>query len=205
MFTGIVEECGKVKRLTKKGQGLISEIEASQVLKNLQVGGSVAVNGACLTIASLGENFFTADVMTETLTRTNLNQLKKGQLVNLEQALKPDSFLDGHLVTGHVDGTGRIVKRINRGFEAILEIEAPSCVWSYLVSQGSMAVDGVSLAIASVRGKNFRVALIPHTLKVTNLGQRKVGEKVNLEADIIGKYVEKFVKKQASLKGLVAG
>lgn len=205
VFTGIVEECGKVKRLTKKSQGLSLEIGVSEILGSLQVGSSVAVNGACLTVTSLGENFFVADVVTETLTKTNLGRLKKGQFVNLEQALKADSFLAGHLVTGHVDGTGRITKKINKGNEIVLEIEAPSSIWFYLVSQGSIAIDGVSLAIALVKGRSFRVALIPHTLKVTNLGNRKVGENVNLEADIIGKYVEKFVKKETSLKGLIAG
>ena len=186
MFTGIIEEIGKVKALRRGARSFTLEIEASRVLEGTQVGDSIATNGVCLTVTRMDGSGFAADVMPETVERTALKRLQPGSRVNLERALTLNSRLGGHLVAGHVDATGRIAA-------LWLEIEAEPALLRYVVEKGSIAVDGVSLTVARVDGRSFAVSLIPHTQGVTTLHERRVGERVNLESDMLAKYVEKLM------------
>ena len=191
MFTGIIEEIGIVKSVKSK----VINIEANKIFDYLKLGDSVAVNGTCLTISSFSNKIFNADITTETLSRTNLGDLKSGFKVNLERALTLNGRLGGHIVSGHVDGVG-IIKNISKDSEDIeLVIECSANLMKYIIEKGSVAVDGISLTVAKVdNNKNsFSVAIIPHTLKETVLYYKKAGDKVNIENDIIGKYVEKFL------------
>lgn len=191
MFTGIIEEMGIVKSIKSK----VITIEANKIFDDLQLGDSVAVNGACLTVSSFSNKIFNADITSETLSRTNLGGLKSGFKVNLERALTLNRRLGGHIVSGHVDGVG-IIKNISKDSEDIeLIIECPANLMKYIIEKGSVAVDGISLTVAKVdNNKNsFSVAIIPHTLKETVLYYKKAGDKVNIENDIIGKYVEKLL------------
>lgn len=196
MFTGIVEEIGKVKSILRGGKSVILEVEAEKVLRDTKVGDSIATNGVCLTVTFLGNSFFRADVMPETMRRSNLGLLRPGDRVNLERALCLNSRLGGHLVAGHIDGTGRIVD-IQREDNALwLTISAGSDLLRYIVSKGSVAVDGVSLTIAYVDEAVFRVSVIPHTQEETTLTGKHSGEVVNLENDMIVRYVEKLIGKE---------
>jgi riboflavin synthase len=191
MFTGIIEEIGIVKSVKSK----VITIEANKIFDDLKLGDSIAVNGTCLTISSFSNKIFNADITTETLSRTNLGDLKSGFKVNLERALTLNGRLGGHIVSGHVDGVG-IIKNISKDSEDIeLVIECSANLMKYIIEKGSVAVDGISLTVAKVdNNKNsFSVAIIPHTLKETVLYYKKAGDKVNIENDIIGKYVEKFL------------
>ena len=191
MFTGIIEEMGIVKSIKSK----VITIEANKIFDDLKLGDSVAVNGACLTVSSFSNKIFNADITSETLSRTNLGELKLGFKVNLERALTLNGRLGGHIVSGHVDGIG-IIKNISKNSEDIeLIIECPSNLMKYIIEKGSVAVDGISLTVAKVdtNKNNFSVAIIPHTLKETVLYYKKSGDKVNIENDIIGKYVEKLL------------
>lgn len=193
MFTGLVEEVGVVRGISRGRDSARLVVEAPGVAAELKVGDSVAVNGACLTVVEHTPRSFTADVMAETLARTNLGLLEPGDRVNLERALRLGDRLGGHLVTGHIDGVGRIKRRREEDIAVLLEIEAPPEVMRYMVKKGSVAVDGVSLTVADVGRQSFLVSLIPHTAGRTTLGAKKPGEAVNLEADIIGKYVERLL------------
>lgn len=191
MFTGIIEEMGIVKSIKSK----VLIIEANKIFDDLKLGDSVSVNGACLTVSSFSNKIFNADITSETLSRTNLGELKSGFKVNLERALTLNGRLGGHIVSGHVDGVG-IIKNISKNAEDIeLIIECPSNLMKYIIEKGSVAVDGISLTVAKVdtNKNNFSVAIIPHTLKETVLYYKKSGDKVNIENDIIGKYVEKLL------------
>ncbi|MEK7817210.1 MAG: riboflavin synthase, partial [Actinomycetota bacterium] len=159
-----------------------------------EIGDSIAVNGACLTVRELGDGFFEADVMPETLRRTNLGNLKPGGVVNLERALSLSARLGGHLMLGHVDGTGRVVSVRPEGTAVVYTMTASESVRRYILPQGSIGVDGISLTVTELGGENFSVSLIPHTVEVTTLGHNDAGYEVNLEADVIGKYVEKMMK-----------
>ncbi len=192
MFTGIIEEVGKVRSLRRAAQGAIAGIEARSVGAELNPGDSIAVNGACLTVTDRkGENF-SCDLSPETLQRTTLGEARKGMLVNLERPLSLGSRLGGHFVQGHIDGIGRLVSRAAGGDGSVLTFEYPMEIERYLVHKGSVAVDGISLTIAALKGNSFTVAVIPFTLKMTNLGGLRIGSAVNLEVDILGKYVERF-------------
>ncbi len=169
-------------------------IEAPFPLDGTRLGDSVAVNGACLTVVTLEAPFFEVEVSPESLARTTLGQLKVGEKVNLERALKVGDRLGGHLVTGHVDGVGEVLSREERGNFIFFRIRAPESVARYLVEKGSVAVDGVSLTVNRVQGAVFELAIIPHTARLTTMGFRKPGDLVNLEADLLAKYVEKFLK-----------
>lgn len=193
MFTGIIEEIGKVKALRRGARSFTLEIEASRVLEGTQVGDSIATNGVCLTVTRMDGSGFAADVMPETVERTALKRLQPGSRVNLERALTLNSRLGGHLVAGHVDATGRIAARREDDTALWLEIEAVPALLRYVVEKGSIAVDGVSLTVARVDGRSFAVSLIPHTQGVTTLHERRVGERVNLESDMLAKYVEKLM------------
>ena len=199
MFSGIVEEMGVVKSLVRNLAGVRLSILASTVLKDLQPGESVSVSGACLTAAEVGEADFSVDVSVETLDVTTLGTLTAGAAVNLEQALKLNDRLGGHLVTGHVDGTGILRERTQEGNTLLLTFEVPEPVLRYCIPKGSITVDGVSLTINSVLENGISVAIIPHTAKVTTLGIKQSGDAVNLESDLIGKYVERLLQNSGKL------
>lgn len=199
MFSGIVEEMGVVKSLVRGLAGARLSILAGAVLKDLQLGESVSVSGACLTAAEIGETDFAVDVSVETLAVTTLGTLTAGAAVNLERALKLNDRLDGHLVAGHVDGTGILRERTQTGNTILLTLEVPEPILRYCISKGSITVDGVSLTINSVSEKGVSVAIIPHTAKVTTLGIKQPGDAVNLESDLIGKYVERLLQSSGRL------
>lgn len=193
MFTGIIEEIGKVTQIQKGTHSAILQIQAKIVLEQLKIGDSVAVNGVCLTVTSISSHSFTADVMHETLNRSALSGLTCGSSVNLERAMPANGRFDGHIVAGHVDGIGKVMQ-IRRDDNAVwFTIQANSSIMHYIVEKGSIAIDGISLTVAILSADFFCVSVIPHTAKVTTLGMRKIGDTVNLENDIIGKYVEKFL------------
>jgi len=193
MFTGIVEEMGTINKVDVKGVNPYLEIQAEKVLSDMKIGDSVSVNGACLTVISYDTDSFKAEVMPETLRKTGLSLLKRGDRVNLERALSLKDRLGGHLVTGHIDGVGKISKKYPEGNALIVEIESPSEVLKYIIPKGSIAVDGISLTVADVKESGFTLSLIPHTAEYTTLSLKGSGDYVNLEGDLIGKYVERFV------------
>ncbi len=194
MFTGIVEEMGAVERIQRGAHSAVVQIRARTVLEDLKIGDSVAVNGVCLTVVALQKNGFSADVMHETLDRSTLSALRPGSPVNLERAMAANSRFGGHIVAGHVDGAGTVAG-LRRDDNAVwYTIQAPPQVLRYVVEKGSIAVDGISLTVAQVGKDWFSVSVIPHTAAVTALGQRRTGDQVNLECDIVGKYVEKLLQ-----------
>ena len=200
MFTGIIEELGTVERVTRGRVSAILSIRAEAILSDLKIGDSVAVNGVCLTATSLTGHGFTADVMHETLDRSSLAGLGPGSPVNLERAMAADGRFGGHIVAGHVDGVGTIAA-IEQDDNAIwFTITAPEQVLRYVVEKGSIAIDGISLTVARVEPDRFAVSVIPHTAAVTLLGRRRTGDRVNLESDIIGKYVERLLRPTPELK-----
>lgn len=199
MFTGIVEEIGVVKALESGLAGTRLTILASTVMETLTVGASVSVNGACLTVVAVGDREFSAEVSRETLSVTALGRLITSAPVNLERALKINERIDGHLVSGHVDGVGTLTSRRQEGNAIVLRIEAPKEVLRYCVPKGSITVDGASLTINELNDRSFSVAIIPHTAKMTTLGVKQAGEAVNLEADLIGKYVERLLQERGDL------
>ena len=194
MFTGIIEEMGTVRRLNQSPNRCELELSASKVLEGTQIGDSIAVNGVCLTVIRLGEEHFTADVMPETLRRSNLGQLKPGSKVNLERAMAANGRFGGHIVAGHIDGTGKILAMQPEGNAVLVTISATPELLRYVVEKGSIAIDGISLTVAMVSHTDFTVSLIPHTGEETTLLKHRPGEIVNLETDIIGKYVEKLMQ-----------
>lgn len=194
MFTGIVEECGTVLGVLKNGVSGSVQIQASTVLEGTKTGDSIAVNGVCLTVTKLTKSSFTADVMAETFRRTNLGNLGKNSRVNLERAMAANGRFGGHIVSGHIDGTG-IISRIKEEGNAVwIYISAPQSILNLIVEKGSVAVDGISLTVAAVSDKEFAVSVIPHTRENTALSGKKTGAVVNLENDIIGKYVQKLTR-----------
>jgi riboflavin synthase len=199
MFTGIVEELGTVAALEDQGDALRLTIAASTVLEDVKHGDSIAVNGCCLTVAALstgspGEpRTWTADLMQETLDRTSLRGVGPGDVVNLERAVTPQTRLGGHLVQGHVDGVGRLLRRTPSEHWEVVEISLPPELARHVVEKGSIAVDGISLTVVAVGADSFTVSLIPETLARTTLGRREVGDPVNLETDLIAKHVEKLL------------
>ena len=203
MFTGIIEEVGAVKSMTDSGSSFRLGVQCLKVSAEVSHGDSVAVNGICLTVteAEPGLQFF-CDAVKETVQRTTISAWKKGTALNLEQALMPDSRMGGHIVQGHVDGTASVAKKLeNRtGMEIYFEFQKE--YGAYLVSKGSVCIDGVSLTIAEISGNRFRVALVPFTLENTTLGSKKAGDQVNIETDIIGRYVEKFLARGQGTGGM---
>lgn len=195
MFTGIIEEVGYVKSLHRGDKSFTLEVEAKKVLEGTLVGDSIATNGVCLTVTSLTGHGFTADVMPETVSRTALGELVSGSPVNLERALSLQTRLGGHIVSGHIDGTGRIADRRQDDTALWLTIECDSKLLRYIIEKGSVTLQGVSLTVARVDARSFAVSLIPHTQAATTLHQAKVGDLVNIENDIIAKYVEKLLGK----------
>ena len=195
MFTGIVEELGVVEALEDQGDALRLTVRGPHVTVDAGLGDSIAVNGCCLTVAERAGETFTADVMRETLDKTSLGALEPGARVNLERAVTPTSRLGGHIVQGHVDGTGRVVRRTPSEHWEVVEVTVPPALAHYLVAKGSITVDGVSLTVVDVDDVTgtFTVSLIPETLARTTLGLKQPGEPVNLEVDVIAKYVERLV------------
>ena len=193
MFTGIVEEIGSIKQIQNGEKSSVLTIKASKVLENTQLGDSIAVNGICLTVTSMGADCFTADVMAETMRRTNLGSQAVGNAVNLERALLPTSRMGGHIVSGHVDGTGTIVSYEKEDNATWVSINAGKNILKYIVEKGSVAIDGISLTVAYVDSTCFKVSIIPHTSQQTTLLTKGVGSTVNLECDVIAKYVEKLM------------
>ena len=193
MFTGIIEEVGKIERIQNGSHSAVLHIQAQKILDDLKIGDSVAVNGVCLTVTSFHKQGFSADVMHETLNRSALALLQTGSRVNLERAMPVDGRFGGHIVAGHVDGMGKIM-RIEQDDNAVwYTVQAAESVMKYIVEKGSIAIDGISLTVAKVETAYFSISAIPHTVRETTLKERRIGDAVNLETDIIGKYVEKLL------------
>ena len=193
MFTGIVEEVGKVDNIKKGVKSSIITVTANKIFEDIHIGDSIAVNGVCLTVTNFNDNTFTADVMNETLSRSSLGELSKGSYVNLERAMPINGRFGGHIVSGHIDGTGEITN-IQKDDNAIwYTVKANDSLMKYIVEKGSIVIDGISLTVAKVSDKKFSVSIIPHTASQTILSHRKIGDNVNLENDIIGKYVDKLI------------
>ena len=197
MFTGIIEETGAIEKIERGKKSIALTIRAKNSARGLKTGGSVAVNGCCLTatkISSRGKfKWIQFDLLKETWTRTNFQFLRTGSPVNLERPLRANGEFGGHFVTGHIDGAGKISRLEKSGADFILEITAPKNVMRYVIEKGSIAIDGISLTVAGVSKKNLRVWMRPHTLAVTNLHERKIGDAVNLDTDLLGKYADKFL------------
>ena len=197
MFTGIIEEAGVVESIKPTAKSIRLAVCAGEMARGIKPGASVAVNGCCLTVVKISPHGklkrLQFDVLQESWRRTNLQFVKAGSLVNLERPLRADGELGGHFVTGHVDGVGKILRWEKSDADHVLDIAAPPDVMRYVVFKGSIAVDGMSLTVAAVKQKSFRIWIIPHTFAVTALRERKVGDAVNLEADLLGKYAEKFL------------
>ena len=189
MFTGIIEETGKI---LEKGSKF--KISCSLILEDIKIGDSIAVNGVCLTVTDYNSNSFTADVMNETISKTNLKTTNIGDAVNLERAMSAKGRFGGHIVSGHIDGTGTIKSIKNDGIALWFTIATNKEILKYIVNKGSVAIDGISLTVAYVDDICFKVSVIPHTLNNTNIIHKKIGDTVNLENDIIGKYVDKFTQ-----------
>ena len=198
MFSGIVEESGRVSSIRRTGKGIRMEVDARVVGRGVKVGDSIAVNGCCLTLVGRrrvgGRIRLAFDLLEETWRKTSFEPLARGGLVNLERSLRVDDRIGGHFVTGHVDGTGEIVRWEKVGADWVLEVRPPGEMMRYFLYKGSVAIDGISLTVAEVLGDTVRVWIIPHTWEVTNLRERRVGDRVNLEADLLGKYVERIIE-----------
>lgn len=193
MFTGIIEEVGTVQAIQHGENSSFIEIKAEKVLSDVHAGDSIAVNGVCLTVTEFSKNTFRADVMNETLKRSSLGSLKNGSSVNLERAMSANGRFGGHMVSGHIDGTGVISAVKNDGIAVWYIINTTSEIMQYIIEKGSIAVDGISLTVAKVTNSSFSVSIIPHTAQQTILSFKKTGDIVNLENDIVGKYVGKFI------------
>ena len=199
IFTGIIEEIGRLADIKKEKDLYTLKISCKKVLEGTKRGDSIATNGVCLTVTELGDDFYKAEVMVETINSTNFKTLSLGELLNLERALSPAKRLDGHIVQGHVDGVGEIINILKRGHEIVYRIKFDSDNFKYIAEKGSIALDGISLTVSRVGENYFEVSIIPTTIADTNLASKKLGEKINIETDIIGRYVYNFVNtKEAS-------
>ncbi|MGZ6734149.1 MAG: riboflavin synthase [Nocardioides sp.] len=194
MFTGIVEELGTIAAIEDQGDAIRLTVSAATVLQDAALGDSIAVNGCCLTVATRDDGTWTADVMQETLDKTSLRGIAVGDVVNLERAVTPQTRLGGHIVQGHVDGVGEVLARTPSEHWEVVEVSLPAHLARYLVDKGSITVDGVSLTVVEAKDASFTVSLIPETLARTTLGRRQVGDRVNLEADVLAKHVEKLLQ-----------
>jgi riboflavin synthase len=197
MFTGLVEEMGKVKDKIKTGDGIRFVITGEKVMNDLKIGDSIAVNGCCLTVVDRKGNDFSVDTIEETLKKTNLGKLDNGSELNLERPLKVDDRLGGHFVLGHIDTTGIVTKVEELSNSHFMTIEFPPQFKKNLIYVGSVAIDGVSMTVAEVNGNSFSVGIIPHTWDVTVFSRKKIGDSVNLEFDVLGKYVERIMEERS--------
>jgi riboflavin synthase len=193
MFTGIIEGLGTIREIRSEGQGKRMTVDADFFLEQTRIGDSICVSGACLTVVMIDVKRFTVDVSPETLTKTTFGNAKIGDRVNLERALRLSDRIDGHLVSGHIDGIGTITLKQNIGNAIIASFKVPEFILHYMIQKGSVAVDGISLTINNCGQDSFDVSIIPHTAKLTTIGFKKTGDLVNIETDMIGKYVERFV------------
>ena len=189
MFTGIIEEVGKLKNF----DGGRIEVNCAKILNDVEIGDSIATNGICLTVTNFGQDFFTADVMPETVRKTSLGELQAGGAVNLERALKADGRFGGHIVNGHIDGTGKILSIRPEGNAIFVDISAQSNILRQIAAKGSVAIDGISLTVVNAGTDKFSVSMIPHTLNVTNFKFKRIGSLVNIETDILAKYIERLL------------
>lgn len=196
MFTGIVEELGKVQRITKGSKQQRISIGCSKILEDIHMGDSIAVNGVCLTVVEYGSKGFSADVMNETFSRSSLGSLAVGSPVDLERAMAANGRFGGHIVSGHIDGTGTIKSIRQDGNAVWFEIKTDRKILDGIVEKGSITIDGISLTVAGVTHDSFKVSIIPHTLKETVLGHKKIGDIVNLENDVVGKYIKKLLGRE---------
>lgn len=196
MFTGIIEEIGTIKSINSTGISSQLCISANKILEDTKIGDSIAVNGVCLTVTSIKSNLFTADVMAETLRRSNLGSLIPQSKVNLERAMPANGRFGGHIVSGHIDGTGTIVETKPEGNAVWIKINCSDNLLKYIIHKGSITIDGISLTVAKVTDSDFSVSIIPHTAENTTLLQKKSGDVVNLENDVVGKYIEKLLSFQ---------
>lgn len=204
MFTGIIEEIGKIRGIQKGASSAVLSVQASEIMADIHLGDSIAVNGVCLTVTSISSDGFTADVMHETLNRSSLGSLRTGSPVNLERAMAANGRFGGHIVSGHIDGTG-MVSDIRRDDNAVwYTIKTPASVLRYIIEKGSIAVDGISLTVARVYEDSFSISIIPHTASLTTLSSRRVGDSVHLENDCIGKYVERLMGKELKNRNITA-
>ena len=194
MFTGLIEEVGEITSVTRKGNSAQITVKAGKILKDTKIGDSISTNGVCLTVTEKTSNTFTVDVMPETMNRSNLKNFKYGSKVNLERALRVGDRLDGHMVSGHVDGLGKIANYLKEDNAVWITVEADKSLLKYIIEKGSIAIDGTSLTVAYVDDRSFKVSIIPHTGEATTLLDKKIGDEVNLECDMVGKYIEKFMK-----------
>ena len=196
MFTGLILELGEITSINRKTGGAVLSLKSDKTASAAKLGDSIAVNGVCLTVVKSGRKELSFDLSDETLRSTNVGSLNKGDAVNLEPSLSPDSKIGGHFVTGHVDTVGKIRSRAQSGDMLKFEIEAPSKVTDFLVEKGSVAVDGISLTVVDILKDGFTLVIIPHTAKLTTLGFKGAGDTLNIEVDILGKYVEKFLQRR---------
>lgn len=199
MFTGIVEEIGTVTNISKGARECVYTISASKILEDVHVGDSIAVNGVCLTVTRFDSGSFCADVMNESLRRSNLGDLRKGSKVNLERAMAANGRFGGHIVSGHIDGTGVLISYEREANAVWLTVGADESLMKYIIMKGSVALDGVSLTVARLHKDAFAVSLIPHTGEETTLLGKKTGDRINIECDIVGKYVEKLCGKSSGI------
>ena len=193
MFTGIIEGLGTIREIRPEGQGKRMTVDADFFLEQTKIGDSICVSGACLTVVMIDEKRFTVDVSPETLSKTTFGGTKIGDRVNLERALRLSDRIDGHLVSGHIDGTGTVTLKQNIGNAIVVSFKVPEFISHYMIQKGSVAVDGISLTINNCGHDSFDVSIVPHTAKMTTIGFKKAGDLVNIETDMIGKYVERFV------------
>lgn len=198
MFTGIIEEKGYIDAITQGGKSCRLKIKGNIIFDDLKLGDSVAVNGVCLTVAKLGSNYFNADVMAETMCRTNFYRLAPGSCVNLERAMPANGRFGGHIVSGHIDGTGVIVSKVIEENAVLVTISADESILRYIVMKGSVALDGISLTVAGLQRDKFTVSVIPHTASETTLLDKTVGDRINIECDIIGKYIRRFLNENSN-------
>lgn len=198
MFTGIIESFGSIKQIKSSGEGRVLHIGCDLDLSGTKIGDSIAVNGACLTVVGLAKNSFQVDMAPETVERTTFKSLRVGSRVNIERALKLSDRIDGHLVSGHIDGTGTISSIEKKSNAVIIKVDIPSKLAADMIEKGSVAVEGISLTINSCSNRDFQVSIIPHTAAITTIGLKKVGDKINIETDMIGKYVKKLIRGSSS-------
>jgi riboflavin synthase len=201
MFTGIIEEIGEISAIQRGAESVVLTIKADKILEDTKTGDSISTNGVCLTAVEIGKGYFKADVMHETVDRSTLGRLSKGSKVNLERAMKADGRFGGHMMSGHIDGMGEIIGIIKDDNAVWYKISTKPEIMRYIIEKGSIAIDGISLTVAKVTKSDFSVSIIPHTLCQTTLALRKKGDKVNLENDMVGKYVEKFLTISNKNKG----
>lgn len=199
MFTGIIEETGVIRAVQRGAKSAVLTVEAKKILEDVHIGDSIATNGVCLTVTSVRGSCFTADVMNETLRRSSLGDLTPGSRVNLERAMAANGRFGGHIVSGHIDGTGTVVSVRRDDIAVWYTIRTTPQLMRYIVEKGSIAIDGISLTVAAVETDRFSVSIIPHTARETTLGEKRPGATVNLENDVIGKYVEKLMQKDSGV------